>query len=80
MLFLRQVEIENYLNQMTFLYEIYKSNKRNYDITLNFINVISDDNKLLEDYHRNLLDIIFIDNKKDEINNLINNRNIIRSI
>ena len=79
MLYLRQVEIENYYNQMNFLYDIYKSNKRNYNTTLNFINVISDDNKLLEDYHKNLLDIIFIDNKKDEINNLINNRNIIRS-
>jgi len=76
---LRNIEIDEYLNNMTFLYDIYKSNNRNYNNTLDFINLISDDNKLLENYHRNLLDVIFIDNKKDELNNLISKRNIIRN-
>ena len=63
------VEIYLYIKEYLFIYDLYKSNNRNYDITLNDISLIIDDNNNKECFHNILLEIIGIDNIKDDISN-----------
>lgn len=62
-------EICLYIHEYIFIYDLYKSNNRNYEITLNDINLIINDNNNKECFHKILLEIIGMDNYKDEISN-----------
>ena len=62
-------EICLYIHEYIFIYDLYKSNNRNYEITLNDINLIINDNNNKECFHNILLEIIGMDNYKDEISN-----------
>lgn len=63
------VDIYLYIKEYLFIYDLYKSNNRNYDITLNDISLIIHDNNNKECFHNILLEIIGIDNIKDDISN-----------
>ena len=71
-------EIYLYIREYLFIYDLYKSNNRNYDMTLNDISIIIDDNNNNEYFHNILLDIIETDNYKDEISNNINEKHKIK--
>lgn len=75
---LRDAEICLYIHEYMFIYDLYKSNNKNYDITLNDILLILNDNNNKECFHKILLEIIEIDNHKDEILNNINEKNKIK--
>jgi len=79
MISLTNEDINLYINKMIFIYDIYKSNKKNYYKCLDIINNLFDNNKDIEDNHINLLDIISIDNYKDNIKNNIINKNLIKT-
>lgn len=66
---LRNAEICLYIHEYIFVYDLYKSNNRNYEITLNDIIIIINDNKHKECFHNILLEIIGMDNYKDELCN-----------
>jgi len=71
-------EISLYINEYMFVYDLYKSNHKNYELTLEEINLLID-NRNREDYHRILLEIIDIDNYKDDIMNNIIRKNRIKN-
>ena len=64
---LRDAEISLYIHEYLFIYDLYKSNNKNYEITLEEIFLITNDNKISENFHNILLEIINIDNIRDSI-------------
>jgi hypothetical protein len=75
---LRDSEICLYIHEYIFVYDLYKSNNKNYEITLNDIILIINDNNNKDYFHKILLEIVEIDNYKDEMLNIINNNNKIK--
>lgn len=75
---LLDLEICLYIHEYIFIYDIYKSNNKNYEMTLNDITLIIDDNNNKESFHEILLEIIEIDNYKDEMLIDINNKNNVK--
>ena len=75
---LRNAEICLYIHEYIFIYDLYKSNNKNYDMTLEDIEIIINDNKIRNTFHKILLDVIGIDNYKDGIINNITRKNIIK--
>jgi len=75
---LRDVEICLYIHEYMFVYDLYKSNNRNYDITLEDIGSIITDNNDKDNFHKILLEVVGIDNYKDDIINNIEDKNRIK--
>lgn len=75
---LSDAEICLYIHEYIFVYDLYNSNNKNYNITLNDILLIINDNNNKECFHKILLEIIGIDNNKDEIINNIKEKNKIK--
>lgn len=74
---LNEVEICLYTHEFMFVYDLYKSHNKNYEVTLEDITMIASNNYNKENYHKILLEVIGIDNYKDEIiNNVIKKNNI----
>jgi len=74
---MRDAEIYLYVNEYIFIYDLYKANGKNYELTLEEISNI-EDNWRREGFHRILLEIIGIDNFKDEkLNQIIKKNNLI---
>lgn len=70
---LRDVEINEYINEYIYIYDLYKANGKNYELTLEEISSV--DNRKSNGFHMILLEIIGIDNFKDEILNKIVKKN-----
>jgi len=72
---LRDVEISEYINEFIYIYELYKANGKNYELTLEQISNI--DNMRKDNLHMILLKIIDIDNFKDEkLNQIVKKNNL----
>lgn len=74
---MRDAEICLCINEFIFIYDLYKANNKNYDLTLEYISNI-EDNRKREGFHIILLKIIDIDNYKDEkLNQIIKKNNLV---
>jgi hypothetical protein len=74
---LKDNEICLYIHEYMFIYDLYKSNNKNYEITYEDINELINDNCHKENLHKILLEVITIDNYKDEnLNKIIKKTSI----
>lgn len=72
---LRDVEINEYINEFIYIYDLYKANGKNYELTLEEISSV--DNRKSNGFHMILLEIIGIDNFKDEnLNKIVKKNNL----
>lgn len=72
---LRDFEINEYINEFIYIYDLYKANGKNYELTLEEISCV--DNRRRDDFHMILLEIIGIDNFKDEnLNKIVKKNNL----
>jgi len=72
---LRDFEINEYINEFIYIYDLYKANGKNYELTLEEISSV--DNRRRDDFHMILLEIIGIDNFKDEnLNKIVKKNNL----
>jgi hypothetical protein len=61
-----------------FVYDLYKSNNRNYEITLEDIGLMINDNSNRDSFHKILLEVVGIDNYKDGIINNMSDKSRIK--
>ena len=55
---LNEVEICLYTHEFMFVYDLYKSHNKNYEVTLEDITMIASNNYNKENYHKILLDFL----------------------
>jgi len=75
---LRDAEICLYTHEYMFVYDLYKSNNRNYEITLEDIGLMINDNSNRDSFHKILLEVVGIDNYKDGIINNMSDKSRIK--